>query len=520
MLDYLIRGAEVYDGDGGDPRQVSVGISGQNIAYVGDDLGAGAAKEIIDAQGLWLSPGFLDSHASTGLSYLRKGAADNKLHQGVTFELIGNCGTSTAPIGAHLVDVMEDQGNKIGFEFNWRSLESYWSEVEGFGLPINLGTLIGHSTLRHGSLEDWEAVSEAELKQMCEALANSMKQGAFGMSSGLIYPPGCFAKTAELIELGKVVAEHGGFYASHIRDERDKVYDAVQEAMEIGRGAKIPVLVSHLKAADKPNWGMVPKLLESIERYRQDHELDVIVDVYPYTAVSTKLRAFLPKELLADGIAAASEKLTHESWKQRCIDWMIKRETDLENMIIISEDIPNSRGKNVVEISKMLGLTPQEAACELVRVNPETWMVYHCISEDDMDAAVMWRDAVVCSDSWSYPINAKTDIGNPHPRTYGAFSRFLQRYVFDKGLLSYGDAVRKITSMPADFMGINNRGRIAVGKKADVLLMNPKTFADKADYQNPRQFSQGVDRLWINGQLAMSAGAIVDDTRGQAVKHG
>ena len=518
MLDTLITGAEVYDGNGGEPRRVAVGLKDGRIAHVGEAPGAGAAKETVDGTGLWLSPGFVDSHASTGLGYLRKGAADNKLYQGVSFELIGNCGTSTAPVGDYLVEVMEQQGEKIGFPFSWRSLGDYFERVEDFGLPINLATLVGHSTLRHGSLQDWEAITDDELSTMCQALDVGMTQGAFGMSSGLIYPPGCFAKTAELIELGKVVARHGGFYASHIRDERSGVEDAVHEALEIGRAADIPVLISHLKAADKPNWGKIPGLLNHIEAFREEHKVHVIVDVYPYTAVSTKMRAFLPKDILADGITAVSQKLESDEWRQRSIRWMLDRETGLDEMIVISEDIPGTTGKSVVEIGAMWDMTPQQAACELVRRVPETWVVYHCISQKDMDAAVMWEDAVICSDSWSYPVNAKTSIGNPHPRTYGAFSRFLDRYVFDTGMLSYGEAVKKITSQPADFIGLKNRGRIEEGYRGDILLMNPNGFADNATYQNPRRFSEGVVHLWINGLQAITDGVITNDTCGRIVR--
>ncbi|MDJ0836474.1 MAG: amidohydrolase family protein [Acidobacteriota bacterium] len=518
MLDTLITGAEVYDGNGGEPRRMAVGIKDDRIAYVGERPGADAAKETVDAGGLWLSPGFIDSHASTGLSYTRKGAADNKLYQGVSFELIGNCGTSTAPVGDHLVEVMHKQGEKIGFNFDWRSLNNYFTRVEDFGLPINLATLVGHSTLRHGSLEDWEALSDDELEQMKTSLDEAMSEGSFGLSSGLVYPPGCFAETSELIELGKVVAKHGGFYASHIRDERTHLKEAVDEALEIGRGSGIPVLISHLKAADKINWGKIPGMIRHIEAYREEHGVKAIVDVYPYTAVSTKMRTFLPKDITADGIAAISQKLETEAWRQKSIQWMLDRQTGLDEMMVISEDIPGTCGKTVTEIAAMWQMTPQEAACELVRRFPELWMVYHCISDDDMDTAVMWEDAIICSDSWSYPINAATDIGNPHPRTYGAFSRFLDRYVFTGGMLSYGDAVKKITSQPADFMGLKHRGRIEEGYWADILLMDPDRFADNATYQNPRRFSEGVAHLWINGRRAIRDGVITDDTCGKVIR--
>jgi len=520
MIDVLITGAEVFDGNGGEPRRRDVGLNGGRIAYVGEPLGAGAAHTVINAQGLWLSPGFIDSHASTGLGYLQKGAADNKLHQGVTCELIGNCGTSTGPVGDHLVSTMEGQAENIGFPFSWRSLGEYFCRVEEFGLPINLGTLIGHSTLRYGALEDWHSVSEDEMNLMRLGLAQSMEEGAFGLSSGLVYPPGCFAETAELVELARVATRYGGFYASHIRDERSHLEEAVDEALEIGRRAAIPVLISHLKSAGKANWGKIPQILKRIEAFREAHGIPVIVDVYPYTATSTKVRTFLPQEILADGVAAVSQKLENEEWKKRTIDWLNHRGTDLASMTVLSEDIPDTCGRCITEIAAQWKMTPQQAACEIVRQFPDTWMVYECISEADMDTAVLWPDAIICSDSWSYPINAVKQIGNPHPRTYGAFSRFLDRYVFQKGTLSYGDAVKKITSAPADFLGLADRGRIVEGAYADVLLMDPKCFADKATYAHPRQFSEGVSHLFINGRTSIEEGEIVDDTHGKIVRRG
>lgn len=515
MLDYLISGAEVYSGEGGPPQHVDVGIQNGRIAYMGEPLGAGAAHQRLDGRGKWLSPSFIDMHASTGLGYTRAHAADHKLYQGVGMELIGNCGTSTAPIGPGLVTTMQRLSRTIGFTFNWRDMKSYFYEVENFGLSINLATLVGHSTLRGGLVDDWTNVQEHELQAMAAALDEAMEQGAFGLSSGLIYPPGCFADTQELIRLAKVVARHGGFYASHIRDERDAVAAAVMEAMEIGRAGKIPVLISHLKAAEKPNWGKVPSLLASIEAFREVHQCRVAVDVYPYTAVSTKVRAFLPKELTADGVAGMAAKLAQPQWRERCHQWVNQRQVDFERMQLIGGDFD---GETIAALAARRGQSTADTACDLVADNVDTWMVYHCMSQADVDAAVLWPDSMICSDSWSHPVNAAQQIGDPHPRTYGAFSRFLQRYVFDEGCLSYGDAIAKVTSKPADFLGLQGRGRLQVGCFADVLLLDPKTFADRATYAKPRQFSRGVHALWLNGRMAIREGGLTDEACGRIIR--
>lgn len=515
LLDVLIKDAEVFDGKGGEGKRTSVGILGDRIAYMGPALGAQAAKVTVDAKGCWLSPGFIDSHASTGLNYLREQAADHKIFQGVTLELIGNCGTSTAPIGPKLQQTMDQKAEQIGFTFNWSSLHSYFEQVENVGLPINLATLVGHSTLRAGFVEEWKHPKKQEFQQMCAALEEGMQQGALGFSSGLIYPPGCFADTQELIELAILTHRLGGFYASHIRDERSEVVDAVQEALTIGRKSGIPVLISHLKAADKHNWGKVPLLLQMIEDYQRETNNRAAVDVYPYTAVSTKLRAFFPKELLRDGVEAISEKLQQETWRSQSHQWLRHRQIDFASMWVLSDD--DNNGQSISDIATTHQCFPEEAACRLVEEHPDTWIIYDCISEEDMDTAVLWKDSMICSDSWSYPVNAKTSIGKPHPRTFGAFSRFLDRYVFQTNKLSYGEAIRKITSIPADFLGIPNRGRIRKGNFADLLLMNPTTFADRATYKNPMQFSEGVHFLWINGRPVVEHGELNRDKHGRVI---
>ncbi len=520
MLDRLITGAEVFDGGGGPPRRCSVGIKNGRIAHVGETPGPVASLEVIKADGLWLSPGFIDSHASTGLGYFFHHAADHKLFQGVTTELIGNCGTSVGPVLPRLVDTMQDQSRRIGFPFKWRSLSEYFSRVKGRGLPINLGTLAGHSTLRGGVLEDWKSLKEPELEQMVTALQGALSEGAFGLSSGLIYPPGCYAETDELVALTRVVARASGIYASHVRNERQHLEEAVEEALEIGRAARVPVLVSHLKAGERPNWGKVPKVIRRIEEYRKSEGLAATFDIYPYRATSTKIRAFLPYDLLQDGIEAVPAKLLQDRWRVRCKEWLRGRHTDLDAMVVISRDVPGTAGSSIGQIAREEGREPEETLCDLVRQNPESWMFYHCISEEDLDAGITWHDSIICSDSWSYPINAPKQVGTPHPRTYGAFSRFLRSYVFDRPRMSYGDAVRKMTSLPADFIGIKNRGRIREGYYADLLLMDPEKFEDRATYSQPRRLARGVAHLWINGKPTIREGELFNDKCGRVLRRG
>lgn len=518
MLDTLIQGATVYDGVDPDPRRLAVGIRGGKIAYVGDELAGAAAERRVDARGLVLCPGFVDSHASTGLGYTLPRAADHKLHQGVTTEVTGNCGTSTGPVGPLLVPIMERLAGEIGCGFDWRSLGEWFARVEAYGLPFNVGTFVGHATLRAGVCGDHQEVTDAEIGEMRALLEQAAEDGALGLSTGLVYAPGSFAATGEIIELARVVAARGGIYVSHIRDEREELEHSIEEAIEIGRAAGLPVLVSHLKAAERPNWGKIPGVLALIEQAREDG-LAVNFEVYPYTAVSTKLRTFIPMATMAGGVAAMVERLRDADWRRRAVDWLHVRGTDYAAMRLITESLSGGRGRTIEEIAAGRHEDPAEAVVDVLLADPDAWIVYHCIDPDDMDAAILWPDSIVCSDSWSHPVNAPRQIGNPHPRTFGAFTRFLERYALT-GRLPFGQAVRKITSLPADWLGLPGRGRIAADAWADLVLLDPARIAEKATFENPRQYSEGTVRVWVNGTPMLVDGEVRRELPGRVLRKG
>ncbi len=517
VLDTLISGATVYDGVDIEPRRVDVGIRGETIAYVGDELGSGAAYRAVDARGLVLCPGFIDTHASTGLGYMLPNAADNKLFQGVTTEISGNCGTSSGPVGPRLVSTMEKLAQEIGFTFTWRGLDEWFNQVENYGLPFNIGTFVGHSTLRAGLCADAQQVTRREIGEMVALLEQGIAAGGLGLSTGLVYAPGSFAETEEIIELARVAARSGGIYVSHIRDERQGLEDSIEETVRIGREAAIPILVSHLKSAEKPNWGKIPAIIERIEAARREG-LDINFEVYPYAAVSTKLRTFIPKPTMADGVEGMVEKLRSDEWRQRSADWLVERGTDFAAMMLITDSLPGARGRSVTDIAADQGRPPEQTVVDLLLADPDAWIVYHCIAEDDMDAAILWHDSIVSSDSWSHPINAPQQIGNPHPRTFGAFTRFLERYALSEERMPFGHAVRKITSYPARWLRLSRRGRIAEGTFADLVLLDPSRVKEKATFADPRQMSEGTDRVWVNGTLMLEDGAVVRRMPGHILK--
>ena len=518
QLDFLIRNATVYDGEHVEPRRVEVGVVGERIAFVGESAGANAATQEVDAEGLFLCPGFIDTHASTGLGYMLPKAADNKLFQGVTTEIIGNCGTSSGPIGDLLVPTMERLAEEIGFQFTWRGLGDWFEQVEEYGLPFNSGTYVGHSTLRAGTCQDHQQVTRTEIDQMLGLLEQACQEGALGLSTGLVYAPGSFATTEEIIDLARVPARHGGIYVSHMRDERQDLETSIEETIRIGREAQVPILVSHLKAAERPNWGKIPGVIQRLEEARAEG-LEINFEVYPYTAVSTKLRTFIPKPAVAGSFDAMVERLRTDEWRQRSAHWLVERGTDFDAMRLITESLPGVRTRSISEVAEERGRPPEQMVVDLLIADPDAWVVYHCISQDDLDAAVLWPDAIVCSDSWSHPINAPNQIGDPHPRTFGAFTRFLEQYSLSRSRLEFGEAIRKITGLPAHWLRLQDRGRIVQGGFADLVLLDPAKVREKATFDEPRQMSEGTEKVWVNGTLMLSEGEVLRRTPGHILRN-
>jgi len=517
MYDILIQNGTIYTGRKESPLQADIAIVGDKIAKIATDIPSEKANKIINAEGLTITPGFIDPHASTGFGYFFPKAADHKLHQGITTEIFGNCGTSPAPIGQGLLPTMERLSEEIGFPFDWDSLDSYFDRIQD-NIQFNIATLIGHSTLRGGYLSDWHEVQEADLARMQAATAQAMDEGALGLSTGLIYSPGCFAETEEIIALAKVAAEKGGLYASHIRSEREEIHKAVEEALQIGEAANCRVLISHLKAAEQANWGKIPSIIQKLEAYNQNHEQQVWVDVYPYTAVSTKLKAFIPKEFLADGTDGMPPKLKEAKAHQQIADWIVHKDYHLDQMLIISNETnPQYINKTVADIAKEKQQSLAQTIIEVLLADTGTWVVYHCISEEDMDAAILWPKAMICTDSWSYPINAPKTIGRPHPRSYGAFTTYLEKYVIQRPLLTIEEAIYKVTHLPAQVFNIEKRGLLAEGYFADIVAFRWENIKANATYTQPKQLSQGVEHLWVNGQQVIKDTKVQDRTPGRVI---
>jgi len=518
--DKIIKGGLVYNGENTPPQKLDIAIIGDKISLLKENIDANLAQETINAEGLIITPGFIDPHASTGFGYFYPNAADHKLYQGITTEIFGNCGTSPAPIGKHLNETMERLSSELEFPFDWSSTTEYFDRIQD-KIQFNVATLIGHSTLRSGFLSDWHNVSDADLEGMKIETAKAMDEGALGISTGLIYSPGCFAKTEEIVELTKVAASKGGLYASHIRNEREDIIEAIDEALHIGDQANCRVLISHLKSAEQQNWGKVPAIIDKIEDYNKTHDQKAWVDVYPYTAVSTKLRAFIPKSFLADGLDNIPKKLKEETAVNDIKAWIEMKGYELDGMLVISNETDEKYiNKTVVQIAEENNISLAQAIVNTLKADSDTWVVYHCISEKDMDYAITWENAMICTDSWSYPINAPKVIGNPHPRSYGAFTTYLERYLINNKTLSIEEGIYKITHLPAKVFNLEGRGLLKEGHFADIVAFDWDTVKANATYLDPKQLSDGVKHLWVNGTQLIKEGKIGNETPGKVLTLG
>lgn len=512
-LDFRINNASVIDGSGNPARVMDVGILADKIVEIDPEAKYEIGQEI-DGTGLILTPGFIDTHASTGFGFFFPHAADHKLYQGITTEIFGNCGTSPGPIGPHLEAKMTELADDLGFTFDWQSLGEYFDRLEDIGLQFNVANLTGHSTLRAGEMADWNNLQSEELERMKSQMEDSMRDGSIGLSTGLIYAPGCFAETNEVVDLAKIARDYGGIYASHMRDERDKLEEAIEETLTIGKQAGINVLVSHLKSAEQRNYGKIPGVISRLEKFNAEENTEAKIDVYPYTAASTKLRAFIPKEILADGIENVPANLNKPGAEALIEDHISKKGYDLSSMLFISNDHPKWEGKNIAEIAILEDWNLARTMKEILILDTEVWIIYFCMDEKDMDTAITWPNAMICTDSWSHPINAPKRIGIPHPRSYGAFTQYLYDYVKVKKMLTMEEAIRKITSMPASYFNLANRGLISNGYYADLVLLDIEKLKPRATYTDPMQLSEGVVNVWVNGQL------IIEDTKINEAKPG
>lgn len=508
MFDLVIKNGTVVDGISDSPFRADVGIAGEKIAAVGE-LHAARAKAEIDASGRMVTPGFIDIHTHTGTELLVHPKGESKIRQGVTTELTGNCGGSDFPRERKLSAGEKRLADKSGLKFDWVDLDGYRASLERKGIGLNHATLVGQGTVRAYVMgEERRPPTANELDRMKEAVAEAMKQGAFGISSGLEYTPSGFADMEELISLCRVAAGFGGFYATHIRSEDVRVIEAVAEAIAIAEEAGLPLQLSHFKVCGTTNWWKMTMMIDLIERARE-RGLAVTADAYPYLAYNTGLSINFPQWALDGGDEAFLARLRSPETRRRMKpDVLGKLEgTPWENILLVdlrSESNKRFIGRTLGQAAAAENKDPYEFACDLlIQEDGDVSIIGFGMSEENTIRVLRHPQAMIASDGSALAPSGPLDPGIPHPRNYGTYPRFIGYYVREKKILPLAEAIKKVSSMPAAKMGLKDRGVIRESAFADLVVFDADRILDTATYTEPEQYPAGIDYVLVNGRIVI-----------------
>ncbi len=519
QYDFLIRHGGLVDGTGNPWIYADVAITGDKIAFIGHAPANASAKSVIDANGLVIAPGFIDMLGQSEWSLLIDKQAFSKITQGITTEITGE-GESIAPQSDRTIAEMKEYLDHFHLTVDWRDLDGYFRRLEKAGSAINLGTYVGAAQLRTIVIGNANrAAAPEELGRMQKLVDEAMRQGALGISSALIYAPGSYASTDELIALAEVASKYGGIYASHIRNEGNDEMTALEEAFRIGREAHLPIEIWHLKVAGRPNWGNMPKVIAAIAQARASG-VDVTADQYPYFASGTSLGAVIPAKYHEGGVDGFLGRLRDPAIRAQI-------RTDLqgsggggENMwrgtggpdgilitSVLDPALRSYQGKTLAQVAQEQHKDPLDTLMDLVIAGRDNISAaFFSMNEDEVRLAMQqpWV-AVDCDASAAKPVGLLSE-GKPHPRAYGTFPRILGRYVRQEHVLRLEDAVRKMTSLPAQRVGLDRRGLVREGYFADLTIFDPQKVSDVATFEDPHRPSVGIEYVFVNGVLTLEHG--------------
>jgi N-acyl-D-amino-acid deacylase len=499
QADMIIKNGRIIDGSGNSWYRADLAISNGKITAIGR-LESWKAEKVIDANNLIIAPGFIDVHTHIEGNEAGNPLATNFIYDGVTTVIAGNCGSSNRNMGAY---------------FKW---------IDSLRVSVNIASLIGQNDIRKAVMGTANRpATEEEMKKMESLMEQAMKDGAVGLSTGLIYIPGAYTPTEEIVRLAKIAAKYGGVYATHMRDEGDRVVEAIEEALHIGRSAAIPVQISHFKVSGQQNWGRSKETLSMVEKARMEG-LDVTIDQYPYTASSTSLSTLLPDDVLADGRDSLLKRLDDPSKRKYIIEYMLaklkKRKLKHWSYAVVAQFTPDTRfqGKSIEEINVLLGRKHKasEEALTILDImkqgNPS--MVFHGMSEGDIEYFMKYPFNMFASDA-SIRIFGE---GVPHPRGYGTNARVLGQYVREKKVIILEEAIRRMTSLPAQKFNLRDRGFVLPGFAADLVIFDENMIIDKSTFTEPHQYSIGIQWVLVNGQITLENGKHTNLRNGQVLK--
>ncbi len=517
-LDILIKNGIVIDGVGTPAYHADIAVKDGKIEKVGF-LGEPSAKTTIDATGLFVAPGFIDINNASDRYWtlFSHPNAESLVRQGITTIIGGNCGSSLAPLtSGNIILSIQKWADVKKIAVNWQTTREFFEEVKKRKLMLNFGTLVGHSTLRRGIVKDeFRDLNSNEFSQMKHLLVNAIADGALGFSTGLNYSHAKIALSEEITGLLSVLAP-GKIYATHLRDEGSKLYESVVEAIETARKNKTNLEISHFKAVGKSNWSLFKKSLDEIHMAAESG-MDINFDVYPYTSTATVLYTLLPDWIAVGGRMKLVENLKNSGLRARAISEVKIRESEFKDIIIASGEIDKIYiGKTIGSIAQNQGVGISEAIINLLTSAEGKLLVFwSSLSEENLIEALKSNFSIIVSDGAAANLG-DTKFGQLlHPRSFGSFTRVLGRYVREKNILSWEEAIKKMTALPALKMGLKNCGIIKNGYFADITIFNPETVKDLATYENPFQYSQGIHSVIINGHAAFSEGKIQNQSLGR-----
>jgi N-acyl-D-amino-acid deacylase len=498
-LDMLIRNGKIYDGTGNNWYVGDIAIRDGKIFRVGRFPEASADK-VIDAKGLAVAPGFIDVHAHIESSIFERPTADNYLYDGVTTVVTGNCGNSADDLGI------------------------FFMRLDSMKTSLNIASLAGHNTIKRLGMGLGNRLPTPEEQLRMETLMEkAMRDGAVGLASGLIYLPGLFSRTEEILALAKIASKYGGVYATHMRNEGLKVTSAIEEALTIGRQAGIPVQISHFKVSGKVNWGRSKETLSMVETARKEG-IDVTIDQYPYTASSTNLAITVPEWALDGGLDSLRVRMQDPATRNKIITGMMSSVEEGKNKnfsyAVVAMYAPDTtlNGRNISEINVMKGRKKKvrqeaETILDMLKVG-NAQMVYHTMNEEDVSYFMKYPFNMPAADG-----SVSSGKGMPHPRSYGTNARVLGRYVRELKVMGLEEAIRRMTSLPAQKFGFRDRGLLKEGFAADIVIFDPASVSDKATFEHPHQYSAGIPYVIVNGRLVIENAKHNGERNGRVLKH-
>ena len=518
-FDVLIRKGRVVDGSGSPWYYADVGIRGDSIVAMGR-LGEATAHRVIDAPGLTVVPGFIDMHAHSDYTLLVDGRAESKILQGVTTETLGES-SSAAPRSGSAAQKLRKRPPRAGpVKTDWTTFDEYFQRLLASGISVNIASYVGSGQVRMVVMgAENRKPSESELSRMDELVEQAMRDGALGVSSALSYVPNTFMSTAEIVRLCRIAARHGGIYATHLRRQDVEMRAGVAEALEVGEKAGIPVHIFHYKVKHPQMWGKLSEFSALIEQART-RGLAVTADLYPYIAGVTGLSASLPPRFLEGGTDKMLERIKSPEVRAQIRHDIENGLPDWENevaeaggwdrMVISAVQQPENKkyeGKSLEELSRATGKDPVDAMCDLLlSENGRVTIIQFAAADADLERAIRLPWTTIGSDGTAMHPERFPWLGKPHPRHYGTYPRVLGRYVREKKLLSFPEAIRKMTSLPAQTLGFLDRGLLRPGMKADIVLLDPDRVLDHATFENPQQFPVGIEYVLVNGTVVAEGG--------------